>query len=1035
MQSRLHRGLRHSLSARLLRGFVGVLLTLFGSVASALDPGRTMSGYHTQVFFPRGAAVTQVTQVSQTDDGYLWVGTTSGLFRFDGVTFELMSSLGGHSIQHLPISTILAEPGGGLLVGYGGGAGSGRYISGVYTPLSAADGWKSLNSAAVDAEGVTWAVADHKLLRVANLIKQTVAADWGLEDVDVHEVVVDSVGTVWISLASGSDVMYLPRGEHRFRAVGQHFGARLLAASPDGIVYVSGPQGISAIVTHDGLPERIARISSQSAGRILADRDGGLLVSTPGGVAHVIGARKTAEEGGTLDLAADVLKLNFRSPDASAIVWCMTEDRDGNVWLGTNMGLERIRDTRLTPVALPQAGYTFSVVAGADGAVWASSYSAGLLKIENHSKVTVERGVGPRISAIYRDKGGSIWAGSPAGVWRSNGRGRFEALDIPSQFLQPWVASIAMDSSGSLWLMAADLVRGTPGRADWRKVTSNDGFSEGQSPWTMFSDTVGHIWMATGSKLMRVDDGKPRLLEAISSRLKVGAIQSFAEHNGHLWIGGIEGVALVRGDRVVDLRTRSGPPFSQVLSILETSNGELWVRGADDAWRVPAEELRDALSSGRNEVDVEHFDALDGLSSLTVRPRAELAEATDGLVWLSTVQGLSWFDPLRPHRPTPTPPAHIKLITVDAKVAASTTSIDIPPLSRHIEISYTAIELGYPERLQFRYKLDGFDREWLPAGTRRVAYYNELPPGDYQFRFASTDRDGRWHDEAASVLSLHVAPAWFQTLWFKVAVALAVILVATILYRLRMHQVGRRLHAQLKQQMAERDRILVTRQAERERIARELHDTLIQSTQGLIYLFQGLAERISPDERTRAQLENALIRANEVAAEGRDRIEDLRETVKVGTDLPRALAALGNDILAGREIGFRTIVTGVPREIGPAVIDALSWIGREALVNASRHAHATSVEVEIVHEDDSLVVSIHDNGVGIADEMLILNAPGHWGIQGMRERAKSIDATIDFVRRSPSGTQVRVTTPGTMAYGEMKGRFRWRSFERRSRHR
>jgi len=343
------------------------------------------------------------------------------------------------------------------------------------------------------------------------------------------------------------------------------------------------------------------------------------------------------------------------------------------------------------------------------------------------------------------------------------------------------------------------------------------------------------------------------------------------------------------------------------------------------------------------------------------------------------------------------------------------------------------IDLGYPERIQFRYRLEGFEKEWQLPGTRRIAYYNNLPPGEYIFKFGWTDRDGRWHEDDAETLSVHVEPAWFQTAWFKVAAFFAIVAVGTLLYRIRMRRLSSRLQAQLRQQMAERDRILTTRQAERERIARELHDTLIQSTQGLIYLFQGLAERLAPDERTRSQLESALARANEVAAEGRDRIEDLRETVKVSTDLPRALAALGHEILVDPEQRFRTIVTGPAREIGPGVIDAISWIGREALVNVNRHAHARDIEVEVLHEDDSLIVSIRDDGVGIPDEVLAIRIPGHWGMQGMRERAERIGATIGFIARAGGGTEVRVTTPASVAYGDMTGRFRWRLFERKSR--
>lgn len=1016
-----------------MRALLAACLALGTSVAFALDPDRLLSEYHHQLFSPRGAGVTDVTQVAQTEDGYLWVGTSVGLYRFDGVTFDLMQSLGGRSILHSPVSSVFSEPGGGLWIGFGAGGGVGHYKAGVYTSFNPDQGWTKMYGGVVDGDGATWTAVDHQLFRIVNLVKEIVGADWGVEDAKVHEVVIDKAGTIWASVASGNDLLYLPRGEHRFRSLGQDVRGRLLAVTPDGTVFVSGPRGITAVTTRAGLPERVVKITDQAAGRILGDHGGGLIIALPQGLAHVGSVRTVLEPRGGEALTRDVLKLSYGPQESQEVVYSLAEDRDDNVWVATGTGLHRIRDTRLTPLTIPGAAFTFSVVPGADGAVWASNWYQGLIKVEHRTTFSVVRNVGTQVSALYRDRNGVVWVGSPSGVWRENPQQAFAPVAVPVALLQPLPQNMALDAANELWFSSANIVRGSPERADWRKLSTQDGFGERSTEWALMSDSVGRIWTATGTEISRVDNGKAQRLDALSAKVKVGGILTFAERNGHLWIGGLEGLALVRGDVVVHLRTRSGASFNQVVGVLETAQGDLWVRGADDAWRVLADELRSALSNGRTEVEAEHFDVLDGLTGLSIRPKPVMAEASDGVIWFGTHQGLAWFDPSRPRRPTPTPPGRIQAVRVDGRIVDSSSNVEVPALARHVEISYTAIDLGYPERIQFRYKMDGIDRDWQVAGTRRVAYYNDLPPGDYHFSFAATDRDGHWHEESGPPLSLHVVPSWTQTAWFKLGVALAVILLATLAYRLRMLYVAKGLRAQLRRQMTERDRILVTRQAERERIARELHDTLIQSTQGLIYLFQGLTERISLDDRTRAQLESALVRANEVAAEGRDRIEDLRETTKIATDLPRALAALGGEALAQTDIQFRTIVTGAAREIGPGVIDAISWIGREALVNAARHSHASSVEIEIAHEDDVLMVAIRDDGVGLPEEILIANTPGHWGILGMRERAASIDADIKFRPLKGGGTEVRLTTPGTVAYGDMTGRFRWRSFERRSR--
>lgn len=1007
-------------------------LVLSSTVSWALDPARQLVQYHHQAFSPRGAEATEVTEVAQTDDGYLWVGTSVGLYRFDGVAFELMTALGGQSILNLPVACLFTAPGGGLWIGYGGGAGAGLYKNGQYSAIGPDKGWGTLVSGAVDRDGIAWAAVDRHLFRVEKSERRELGPDWGLPDAPIHEVIVDKTGTVWVSTTGQQDLMYLPHGERRFRWVGQHIGSGLLAVAPDGVVFASGPAGLSAVVVRPGLPLKLVRISSRPFGRVLADRDGGLIVSTASGLLHIGDRRRLFESGGEQQLMSDEFALAREGGQPAPVVWSITEDQDGNVWVASNASLDRFRDSRFTPLPIPGTAYSYSVVPGDNGSVWAANWDSGLLKVEDRHRIIRFGNFGPRGGPLYRDASGTIWMTTGQGLWHSDAQGKFVSVPVPESFMQPWVSNMVVDASGSPWLSSAKLVRRVSAAGDWHELTEQEGFANRPSTRAMLADRAGRVWLASGTDVVRVEGEVAHQLPELSSRIHVGAIQTMFERGPHLWFGGLSGLAIAQDDRVLNFKVREGPPFNQVIAVIETAEGDLWVRGADDAWHVSAKDLGRALREDVALVDAEHFDSLDGLASMGIRSKSTLAQSSDGVLWFGTHQGLAWIDPARPMRATPVPVRHVQSVSIDGKTQAIKEAVTLPALTRHLEIAYTAIELGYPERIKFRYMLEGFDHDWQSAGMRRIAYYNELPPGDYRFRFSSTDRAGHWHDDDGTTLAINVTAAWFQTWWFRTGCVLVVILAGSLLYRIRMQHVAQSLRKDLQRESAERVRIATARQDERDRIARELHDTLIQSTQGLIFIFQGLAEKIAPDGPLLDRLKNALVRANEVAAEGRDMIEDLRLPVPVPVDLAGAFSAIGSEAAEGRSAQFRTIVTGQAYVVQPGVGDVICRIGREAVFNAFRHAQAQAVEVEILHDDEGLVVSIRDDGIGIpAATLAALNIPGHWGIQGMRERATRIGARLELINRANGGAEVRLSVPASVAYEVEAKRLRWRPFPRK----
>jgi signal transduction histidine kinase len=333
----------------------------------------------------------------------------------------------------------------------------------------------------------------------------------------------------------------------------------------------------------------------------------------------------------------------------------------------------------------------------------------------------------------------------------------------------------------------------------------------------------------------------------------------------------------------------------------------------------------------------------------------------------------------------------------------------LPVHTTDVQIEYAGNSLAVPERVQFRYKLEGLDRDWHDAGTRREAHYANLGPGRYSFHVIASNNDGVWNDTGAS-LDFAIAPAFYQTRWFYALCAVGCLGLLLVLYQVRMRQVAAQVRSRLE-----------ARLVERERIARELHDTLLQGMQGLIWRFQAATDRIPPAEAARQLMEQSLDRADQLLAEGRDKVKELRPTLGDAADLAKALAAEGEQFAGETSIEFRVAVQGDVRDLHPIVSEEGFLIGREALSNAFRHARARRIEVEIDYERAALHVRIRDDGEGIGGAVLDAGGrPGHFGLIGMRERAKKLGAQLDIWSRPGAGTEIDLRVPARVAYARAK---------------
>ena len=377
----------------------------------------------------------------------------------------------------------------------------------------------------------------------------------------------------------------------------------------------------------------------------------------------------------------------------------------------------------------------------------------------------------------------------------------------------------------------------------------------------------------------------------------------------------------------------------------------------------------------------------------------------DGRLWFATSNGVVWIDPERIARNPLPPPVSILSVKADGRRYEPVLDVTLPLHPANLEIDYTALSLTIPERMRFRYRLEGVDEHWQDVGTRRTAYYGNLAPGRYRFQVIASNNDGVWNERGAS-LELVVPPAVHQTWWFRTLCVMAGLLLLWLLYLLRLRQLTAKRRGRLEE-----------RHAERERIARELHDTLLQSVQGLVLRFQAVAEQLPEHELARQAMEKALDRADQVLAEGRDRVMELRSPVHEGRDLSDALVQVREELAEDIPMSFRLVLEGVPRELDADVHCEIFLIYREALLNAFQHAGGTAVEAELRYGSDALHLRIRDDGAGVGPEILETGGrPGHWGLAGMHERAARIGATLKVWSRTEVGTEVELKVPAAIVY-------------------
>jgi signal transduction histidine kinase/ligand-binding sensor domain-containing protein len=966
--------------------------------------------YHTAWTLREGAPA-DVFALAQTRDGYLWLGTSTGLFRFDGVEFERFVPKRSEALRSPSIASLLALPDGSLYIGYMFG-GVSVLTSGHLRTFGVTDGLRggSVGALVRDSNGVVLAASNDGVFEQHGAHWMHISSDDGLPAGSIRYAMVDRVGTLWVAILN---VGIFSRERHAARFVRRATGSgtderKPLAAEWSIAETASGDLlgvrltgGRQVIFDLAGSPSRnLTPDAADLTGFVFADRDTLVWISTAGGTQRYIAQRRS--RGGVELKPLD--RLTRATGMSGDVMVSMITDREGNVWTGTEGGLDRFRHPKLTRVGLPTRFVSPAIAPAERGDVWAGNIFGPTVHV---SDGVTQTSLEPRyVQATFREPTGRIWLGTEEGsVWHFSGQS-FVRDAVPASVNNAPIQGLAIDVQGNLWISVVR--KGVFRRLNgvWAANGGMDALPK--APAIFISrDSSGALWFGyTDDRLARLANGIVTNYGPADG-ISVGNVTALHVAHGHVWIGGESGLQRFDGQQFMSVVGTDDSPFRGLTGIVERASGELWLNGADGVTRVDSTAIGNVLRHTTNRVDFERFDARDGLDGAApqLRPLPTAVAGADGTLWVTTSKSAFQLDPAHIRRNAIPPPVFIRSVIASGRRYDPADTTFLPASTRALQIRYTALSLSIPERVRFRYRLVGSDLDWQDAGGRRDAFYTNLRPGRYQFAVVASNDDGVWNTEGAT-LNVVIPPTFAQTPAFLGLCLLASGLFAIAAYRMRLRAVSTAL----------RDRFEV-RLAERTRIAQDLHDTLLQGFTGITLQLQGVRRGLTPnDAGADASLERILTDADATLREARRAVWDIRAPELEGTDTVDALNNAARTCIGGTGITMRLDVVGERRRLSGDTELSVLRIGREAVLNAVQHSAATVITIEFGFDAHALTLRIADDGVGV-DEVTadFATQRGHWGIAGMRERAARLGGSLTISRARHRGTVVLLTLPTTVA--------------------
>jgi ligand-binding sensor domain-containing protein/signal transduction histidine kinase len=965
-----------------------LLLVVVVHRAWALDPSQKLRHYGYSEWQDRdGLPQNTVRAIAQTREGYLWLGTDAGLARFNGREFTTFDSTNTPELRSNSIAALLATPEGGLWIGTGSGL-LFRTPAGAYRRLDRKDGLPSeaVRALAFDRNGRMWVGTNSGVVRWdgRSFTRAWTQAD-GLPSNGVRSLFVDGED-VWIGTGEGlcrwSEDRIVPGPAMLPRDT-----VRALLRDRAGRLWV----GMEASGLHRFEAGRHQRVSlapgaaPQSVRALLEDRDGNLWIATVGG--GLSRWREGAVE--TLRRSEGLASDHLRS---------LFEDAEGSLWVGTEAGgLAQLRKGRVITYGMAdglRSDFVRAIRGDALGNLWVGTEGAGLHRWTGAGFVASDAvGIANAfVTSLSPDRHGNLWIGTEGnGAVRTGPSGRLAISTAPG-LAENSTWAIQEASDGSVWLATSNgLVEVKGGK---QRIWRTDDGLQGNSLRALHAARDGSLWIGIRtSGLQRLHNGKFEKLK-LPPEMRLASVNSILEgSDGRLWIATSNGLLHWDGREFRMLTSKHGLAQDNLFQVLEDKEGRLWFSGLRGIFSVDRAQLSEVLSGRRERVESEVLTLADGLRTMECSGDAHPAgwRTPDGDLWFATIRGVVRIRPEKARgRVAEAPAVVIEQVLVNGEQKGG-PSVVSPPGNRLFAVRFAAMTYLAPKLTRYRYRLIGVDSDWLEATGRQEVVYHGIGPGKYRFELEAAHPSGPWSKQPA-VVHLEVQPYFYESAWFHVAMVLATGVVLTAAYRWRTRNLTLRFQAVIR---------------ERARIAREIHDTLMQGFAGAALQLGSLRKRMTRDpEAAKVQLDHVLDQIDSCLAEARREIVELRGENIASAPFAERLRRVVEEAAAG--LSFTLEIRGKARSLSPAVEKNLLRIAREAVGNASRHAQAQHLKMQLVFGAHAVSLIAEDDGIGTSGG---LDVPGHFGLKGMRERAEEVGGRFQLHSAARKGTCIEVKMP------------------------